>query len=298
MPLELPIVNGKAASGMYHFMMDGCRGFRSRFDHIQLIQEILEEVPEKLGLRPAMPAFLLPYYNSVVPEDCGVSAFVFLQGGHFTLHTFSFREAYFADLVAPSVFDYKRLRMLLEAAFPCETTTVSVVERTGGSAIHVEPDVAADFGPHVFLDVEQYRGPRTMDALFELFDRLPSEIGMTPIMRPYVIRGTDPSGRSVLSAMAMIAESHVSVHVFREEGTAYFDLFSCRFFDRAVIVPQIRSQIPGTIVGERLIARGSKYRTLRTERSSELARSKTWLNAIGDERGGAVFDPTGPTRLE
>jgi len=98
--------------------------------------------------------------------------------------------------------------------------------------------------------------------------------------------------------MAMIAESHVSVHVFREEGTAYFDLFSCRFFDRAVIVPQIRSQIPGTIVGERLIARGSKYRTLRTERSSELARSKTWLNAIGDERGGAVFDPTGPTRLE
>ena len=216
MPFELSIVNGKAASGMYHFMMDGCRGFRSRFDHIQLIQEILEEVPEKLGLRPAMPAFLLPYYNSVVPEDCGVSAFVFLQGGHFTLHTFSFREAYFADLVAPSVFDYKRLRMLLEAAFPCETTTVNMVERTGGSSIHVEPDVEADFGPHVFLDVEQYRGPRTMDALFELFDRLPSEIGMTPIMRPYVIRGTDPSGRSVLSAMAMIAESHVSVHVFRE----------------------------------------------------------------------------------
>jgi len=30
----------------------------------------------------------------------------------------------------------------------------------------------------------------------------------------------------------MIAESHVSLHVFPHEERAYFDLFSCRFFDR------------------------------------------------------------------
>src|SRR5438093_10524318 len=118
MHFEPSIINGKTVAGMHHFMSDGCRGFRSRFDHIQLIQEILEEVPEKLGLRPAMPAFLLPYYNSVVPEDCGVSAFVFLQGGHFTLHTFSFRDAYFVDVVEPSVFVYERLRLLLSSELP------------------------------------------------------------------------------------------------------------------------------------------------------------------------------------
>src|SRR5438034_6613835 len=82
---------------MLHFTIDGFQGFRSRFDHVPLIQEVLEEVPTQLGLKPVMPAFMLPYYNGVVPEDCGVSAFVFLAGGHFTLHTFSFREAYFAD---------------------------------------------------------------------------------------------------------------------------------------------------------------------------------------------------------
>src|SRR2546428_4918874 len=107
---------------MLHFTIDGFQGFRSRFDHVPLIQEVLEEVPTQLGLKPVMPAFVLPYYNGVVPEDCGVSAFVFLAGGHFTLHTFSFREAYFADLVAPTAFDAGRLRNILEAVFPCAVT--------------------------------------------------------------------------------------------------------------------------------------------------------------------------------
>ena len=69
---------------MLHFTIDGFRGFRSRFDDAHLIQEVLEDAPAQLGLKRAMPAFVLPYYNGVVPEDCGISAFVFLAGGHFT----------------------------------------------------------------------------------------------------------------------------------------------------------------------------------------------------------------------
>ena len=135
-----------------------------------------------------MPAFVLPYYNGVVPEDCGISAFVFLAGGHFTLHTFSFRETYFADLVAPDDFDPAKLRALLEAVFPCAVTSVKVVERQ--ELKDSEPDVENDFGPHLFLNIDAYQGPKTIDTLFDRFDRLPAEIGMTPIMRPYVIRDT------------------------------------------------------------------------------------------------------------
>ena len=82
-----------------------------------LVQEMLEEIPCHLGLEPAMPPFLLPYYNGVVAEDCGISAFVVLRGGHFTLHTFSFREAYFADIVFPAEFDTARVRAQLERLF-------------------------------------------------------------------------------------------------------------------------------------------------------------------------------------
>ena len=56
---------------MKHLHYDGIQGYRSRFDDIHLVYEFLEEVPPELGLRPAMPPFILPYYNGVVPEDEG-----------------------------------------------------------------------------------------------------------------------------------------------------------------------------------------------------------------------------------
>ena len=62
---------------MLHFTLDGFGGHRSRYDDIRLIQELLEEVPARLGLQPVMPPMMLPYYNGVEPDDCGISGFVF-----------------------------------------------------------------------------------------------------------------------------------------------------------------------------------------------------------------------------
>jgi S-adenosylmethionine/arginine decarboxylase-like enzyme len=263
---------------MQHFMIDGYGGFRSRFDDIRLVQEVLDEVPVRAGLQPAMPAFLLPYYNGVVPEDCGVSGFVFLPGGHLTVHTFSFREAYFADLVAPTGFEGERLAGMLEDAFPCAKTVVSDSRRDEVSP--ADPNRRADFGPHLIVEIEDYRGASDMDGLFPLFDRLPGEIGMTPIMRPYLIQAELDRGQPVLSAMTMIAESHVSLHLLPEERRAYFDLFSCSFFDAGEVLPRLREQLPGRWVREVLIPRGRDYRVLRTERADERRRTSSWLDAI------------------
>lgn len=265
---------------MQHFMIDGIKGYRSRFDHIQLIQEILEEIPYKLGVEPAMPPFLLPYYNGVVPEDCGVSAFVFFRGGHFTLHTFSFREAYFADFVSVHPFKTEELHRMLDSALPCEKTTVSAVHRMPGALQSMPPDSATDFGPHLFLDLADYQGPETMDELFDLFDRLPWEIGMTPIMRPYTIKGSTAAGRRFLSTVTMIAESHIILHLFPDEHRAYFDLFSCKFFELAPVLARIKAELPGQVLNEALIGRGSKYYLERTERSMEVALSQHWLGAV------------------
>lgn len=267
---------------MQHFMIDGVKGYRSRFDHIQLIQEILEEIPFKLGLTPAMPPFLLPYYNGVVPEDCGVSAFVLLRGGHFTLHTFSFREAYFADLVSSTPFDAKNLRLQLDAALPCERTTVNAVTRDPGALQTVPPDTEADFGPHVFLDLADYDGPQSMDDLFDLFDRLPREIDMTPIMRPYMVKGTTADGRRFRSVVTMIAESHIILHLFPDERRAYFDLFSCKFFELEPVLARIKAELPGRVLNEALVGRGSKYHLLRTEREQQVDVTQHWLEAVND----------------
>ena len=265
---------------MQHFMIDGFRGYRSRFDDIKLVQEILEEFPAQLGLQPVMPSFLLPYYNGVVPEDCGVSAFLFLRGGHMTIHTFSFRECYFADLLSLVPFDARKLELQLQTALHCSTVTVRSAERKDRVFGEVRTTPESDFGPHVLMEVADYRGPRTMDAMFDLMDSLPRRIGMTPIMRPYVVREHTGSRGPILSAMTMIAESHVSLHVLEAENRAFFDIFSCTFFDYEPVMRTIRADLPGTIVQEVLTARGKEYKTLRRGRDEEQERSKVWLRAL------------------
>ena len=78
-------------------------------------------------------------------------------------------------------------------------------------------------------------------------------------------------------AKALQARRPESARVFPREERAYFDIFSCRFFDRSFVVPRLLAQFPGGSVQEALVARGSRYRYLRTERADEHAKSRTWL---------------------
>lgn len=271
-----------ASKRLTHFTLDGFHGFRSRFDDIKLVQEILEELPSVLGLKPVMPPFLLPYYNGVVPEDCGISAFVLLRGGHLTLHTFSFRECFFADLVAPGTFDAQRAQMVLQRTLPCRTVRSQTVVRGGDGDFGrrktretVDPET--DFGPHLFLRFSPYRGPTTMDALFELFDALPQKIDMTPIMRPYVLKTGTGRGGHVLSALTMIAESHISLHVYPETDEAFFDIFSCKFFESERITAILVRELGGNVAEQVLVSRGQRYKDLRTERDEVMGHTNRWL---------------------
>lgn len=265
---------------MYHYYFDGLRGFRSRLDSLELVHEVLQEICEELGIRPAMPPFLLPYYDGVLPQDCGISSFLFLAGGHATLHTFSFREAFFFDLAYPQAFDTALLTRLLTTAFPCQLTQHGMSGRGREAGPARPPSVEWDFGPHLLVDVEEYAGPCTLDSLFTLFDELPATIGMTPIMRPYVARSQTADGQAVLSAMTMIAESHISLHVFPDRKTAFFDLFSCRFFEPEPVLARILRALPGRVVQHALRGRGERYRLERTEHVTEHARTRAWLTAV------------------
>ena len=266
---------------MNHFVMDAFKGYRSRLDDILLIHELLAEIPEEMGLKAVMPPFVLPYYNGVIPEDCGISAFVFLAGGHFTIHTFSFRETFFVDLLSPKPLDSFLLEKRIKGAFPAEIVNTACAQRDNPNSMaqHIEVNPSADFGPHVMLDFDQYQHPTTMDDLVDLFDRMPSKIGMTPIMRPYAVKGTDHGQRTV-SVLTMIAESHISLHCFPDEGKAYFDLFSCRFFDYIDVIGKLKQEFAGEIRNEVFISRGSKYQQLRNTSDGQTVKSKSWLENV------------------
>ena len=261
-------------------MYDSYEGFRSRLDDSYLIHELLEEIPVKLGLEPVMPPFLLPYYNGIVPEDCGVSAFIFLAGGHLTIHTFSFRKAFYLDLLYPKEFDIELLNNMINIALPSEKSHQNYVDRKKSLSFgRNDIDQQNDFGPHLFMNFEEFQSPSDMEGLFTLFDSLPEKIGMTPIMRPYVIKSRSEK-EEVLSILTMIAESHISLHLFLNAREAYLDLFSCSFFDYGQVEQKLRQVFKGTVANEILISRGSKYRLHRNENKVQLIKSRKWLKNI------------------
>ena len=266
---------------MNHFMMDAFKGYRSRLDDILLVHELLEELPQKLGLKAVMPPFVLPYYNGVIPEDCGISGFVFLAGGHFTIHTFSYRESFFVDVCSPEPLDTQLLEQTIKEAFPAELVQSFESKRGGRQGLLIDPkiDEKLDFGPHLMLDFQDYRQPVSLDDLFTLFDEMPYRIGMTPIVRPYAVKG-QYHGKKVISILTMIAESHISLHCFPEEGLAYFDLFSCRFFDYQDVAAKLKREFQGEVVNEILTSRGSKYLHLRNTNDAQMNKSQAWLENV------------------
>jgi S-adenosylmethionine/arginine decarboxylase-like enzyme len=261
--------------------MDAFHGYRSRLDDIMLVYEALEEIPQKLGLKAVMPPFILPYYNGVIPEDCGISAFVFFAGGHFTLHTFSFRETYFVDVLSPQPIDEEKLKRLIEEAFPAEKITSYCLQRERSESYpqKIEINKELDFGPHLFLDMKNYAGPKSLDDLFKFFDTMPFEIGMTPIIRPIVVKNR-VNNEQVTSILTMIAESHICLHYFEESNRAYFDLFSCRFFESSDVVRKLKSVLKSDLVNETLISRGSKYHHLKNDQQSPVIDARAWLKNV------------------
>ncbi|MDH4270451.1 MAG: S-adenosylmethionine decarboxylase [Candidatus Aminicenantes bacterium] len=265
---------------MFHFLFDAYNGYRSRLDDIMLVHEFLEEVPLKLGVKSVMPPFVLPYYNGVVTEDCGISAFVFLAGGHFTLHTFSYRGAFFVDFLYPRAFPQEKLRSLIDDVFPSERSFQNYIHRTAGERPERPAvDTKKDFGPHLLFDIEDYAGPDTLDEIFGYLDRLPTTIGMTPIIRPYVVKNLI-GGQEVVSGMTMIAESHIGLHIFIKSRKAFFDLFSCTFFDAKKILPEIRGKLKGRITQETLISRGSKYKEYGETSVQKVTLSRAWVGNV------------------
>lgn len=90
------------------------------------------------------------------------------------------------------------------------------------------------FGPHLMLDCQQcnYEKISSVDYVSRVLDELPTAIGMTKIIPPYVFpySGLVPEDRGV-TGMVIIAESHLTFHSFVEKDYFFFDIFSCKYFD-------------------------------------------------------------------
>ncbi len=96
---------------------------------------------------------------------------------------------------------------------------------------------------HVIID--GYGGdPDQLDdenVVSAILDRYPAEMGMTKIAPPTVVRykGSKPEDWGV-SGYVMIAESHISMHTFPERRLIWADIFSCKEFDAAPVLEDLK----------------------------------------------------------
>jgi len=118
------------------------------------------------------------------------------------------------------------------------------------------------FGPHLMLDGYGCDQAKLQDLnlIYRILDELPTRIGMTKIMPPYVFKysGLKPEDWG-LSGFVLIAESHISIHTFPEKNFVSVDIFSCKHFDSEFAADYLTQAFGMAKVDSKVLDRGTEF---------------------------------------
>ncbi len=119
------------------------------------------------------------------------------------------------------------------------------------------------FGPHLTLDLSECNPRKLSDLsyIYNLLDELPDVIEMHKITPPYafVYRPTHNPSEWGISGFVIIAESHVSIHTFPDNGHAFVDIFSCKQFDLHKAMNYVVSSLEARRADKKISGRGKEY---------------------------------------
>ncbi len=262
---------------MTHIMLDAYGADDTALNDMRAIYEFINKFTNAFHLDTIMPPVVVPYYYGSCADDDGISAFVLLRGGHFTIHSFPFRECYFVDVLCPGFISQTKFEAFMKGELPFANANTNFVDRRFAEGNNVAIDEHADFGPHYMIKTTM-RNPLDMDAISYLLDQLPHRIDMLPIMRPIVVRDslTDPHW---LSGITVIAQSHIALHYDIDTQEVYLDIFSCSFIHCNQLHEVIQSML-GQSYDSVLISRGSKHASREAQREQIIERHSSWLSNI------------------
>ena len=92
----------------------GCQ--RKSLSNIELISQLLDEWPTKLGMHKIMPPYVFRY-SGAVPEDWGISGIVLIAESHILLHSFVDKKYITLDIFSCKDFDTDEALKLFCDAF-------------------------------------------------------------------------------------------------------------------------------------------------------------------------------------
>ncbi len=82
-----------------------------------------------------------------------------------------------------------------------------------------------------------------LEFIHQFLDTYPHQIGMTKVSTPKVspYQNTDSHERGI-SGFVLLAESHISIHIFPERSYINIDVFSCNDFDPEQVIKGLEQQ--------------------------------------------------------
>ena len=125
------------------------------------------------------------------------------------------------------------------------------------------------------------------ELVSRFLDEYPSAIGMTKIISPqvYTYRGKTPEDWG-LSGFVLIAESHISIHTFPDRGYVNIDIFSCKEFDPAASLGDVKATFSLADVRVWTLERGLDYSTPASGRRAVARERGSVSAALGSGNGG------------
>ena len=270
---------------MLHFVIDSYGCDSSRTNNLMDIYEVINKLVDTYKLEPIMPPQLVPYYYCLEPQDVGISAFVLLKGGHFTIHTFPEWGCYFADLLCENRFVSKEnITDFMKREFPCSSLFVKLIYREDFAENDMGNYEKADFGPHYMIssDLKEDDEAPNLEKLMNILDKLPKNVGMHPITRPVVLYDKIDNPE-FLSGIVLIAESHIAIHYNIKERKILMDIFSCKTVNESKY-EKVMGEIFNGNFRDVLIRRGRKNEQRIETQQNKFVSHKFWQDVITDER--------------
>ena len=125
-------------------------------------------------------------------------------------------------------------------------------------------NVVFGFGPQLVLDLHGCNPKKLKDEVFirRLLNELPDHIHMTKIHDPHVIYypgQEDSFDKGGVSGFVLIAESHIAIHTFVDQGHAFVDIFSCKDFDMVKAEQYLVEQLEAKNVEKQVFSRGREF---------------------------------------
>lgn len=102
----------------------------------------------------------------------------------------------------------------------------------------------------------------SFDFIHNILDELPDLIGMKKLTKPSltVYDGNAESfDKGGISGFVIIAESHISIHTFKEQNYASIDIFSCKDFDIDKTINYLVNKLGSNRFEKNLINRGNHF---------------------------------------